>query len=96
MLEIINFIEDLFPKEWLSKLYLDKDEGSIEISHPNDKEKYLSVCALSDVIGVALLLEEDRSIELDLSGFDYTFSIGEIDRAKDFFKIYLEKGNVCI
>ena len=93
-LELIDFIKQEFPSSWLSNLYLDIDEAGIEIAHPKNTVEYLTILVLPNIIGIGILLEEDRDISLDLSGFDLSFEIEEIPKAKDFLRHFMKTAQI--
>ena len=96
MIKIIDFINTKFPKSWISNYYEDDETGEIglELQHPSNKEQYLTLLILPNVFGVGVLLEKDRDIEIDLSGFDYSYKLDEYEKAIELLNHFYYGGKL--
>ncbi len=94
MFEIIDYIKELFPNSWLSNLAEDEDSAGVDIVHPKNADQYLTVDIFPQQLGIGVLQKSERDIELDLSGFDYTFSKDKIEDAKDFLSYFFKTGKI--
>lgn len=94
MIEIIDYIVELYPSAWLSNFSKDEDSAGVDIQHPHNNEQYLIVDIFPEHLGIGVLKESERDNDFDLSGFDYTFSCGEKEDAKSFLQYFFATGKI--
>lgn len=98
MEDIIVYIQQIFPPDWLTNIYNGEDdefgEAWLEINHPLNDDVYLSIVALSERVGIAVLKNDERDILIDLGGFDYSFELSERDKLINFLQYFYETGKI--
>jgi hypothetical protein len=90
--QIVVFLEENVPSDWIVNFANYDGELTFELKHPRDNVNYLSFFVEQNHLGIAVLKEEDRDLLWDLSGFDFSFEMKDMNYVKQALLNYIDTG----